>query len=130
MIRTEEEQSLSEMFKELIQEVKVLLKQEVDLVKAEMSQKFSRAGKDVLFVGIGVALAYGGLLVLLGALVLLVAQILPTWVAALLVGLVVIAVGYGLVQKGLSDLKHVNPVPHKAINALKEEKQWIPQQVR
>ncbi|GJL64543.1 MAG: hypothetical protein NPIRA04_31970 [Nitrospirales bacterium] len=128
MIRMEEEQPLSELFKELIHEVKTLLKQEVELVKAEMSKKASRAGKDLVFVGIGAVLAYGGLLVLLAAAVLLIAQILPHWAAALAVGIVVVAVGYGLIHKGLSDLKQVNPVPHQAINALKEDKQWNPQQ--
>ena len=130
MIQTGEEQSLSDLLKELIQEVKMLIKQEIDLVKAEMSKKTSRAGKDVVLMGIGAALACGGFLVLLAAAVLIVAQILPGWVAALLVGLVVVASGYALIQKGLNDIKQVNPVPQQAINALKEDKSWIAQQVR
>jgi len=130
MKRIEEEQSLSELLKELIHEVKTLLKQEVELVKAEMSKKASRAGKDLVLVGSGAALAYGGLLVLLAAAVLLISQFLPHWIAALFVGVVVMAVGYGLIHKGLSDLKQVNPVPRQAINALKEDNQWIAQQVR
>ena len=114
-------------FEELIQEVKSLLRQEVELVKVEMSQKASRAGKDLVFVGIGAALAYGGLLVLLAAAVLIAAEFMPGWVAALLVGLVVVASAYGLIQKGLNDLKQVSPVPRQAIRAMKEEKQWVTQ---
>ncbi len=130
MMRMEEEQSLSDLLKELMHEIKTLVKQEIDLVKAEMSQKTSRAGKDLVLVGIGAALAYGGLLVLLAAAVLIVAQILPGWVSALLVGLVVVASGYALIQKGLNDIKQVNPVPQQAINALKEDKSWIAQPMR
>ncbi len=130
MIRMEQEQSLSELLRELVYEAKALVKQEVELVKVEMSQKVSRAGEDLLFVGIGAALAYGGLLVLLAAAVLLVAQFFPGWVAALMVGIMVVAIGYGLIQKGLNDLKHVSPVPEQAINALKEDTQWVAQQMR
>ena len=65
MRHLEEEPLLSDLLKELVQEVKTLVKQEIDLVKAEMSQKTSRAGKDLMMVGVGAALAYGGLLILL-----------------------------------------------------------------
>ncbi len=128
MIPFQEEQTLTGLLRELFQESKTLLRQEIDLAKVEMSKKVSRAGKDLIFVGIGAALACGGLLVLLAAAVLIVAQILPPWIAALVVGFVVVAIGYGLIQKGLNDLKNVSPVPHHAINALKEDKQWEAQQ--
>ncbi len=130
MIRMAEESSLSELLKELVQAAQTLVKQEVELVKAEMSQKISRAGTDLVLIGIGAALAFGGLLVLFAAAVLLVAQLVPGWVAALLVGLVLVALGYGLIQKGLHDLKQVSPVPHQAIRALKEDAPWGAQQAR
>ena len=130
MMRREEEQSLSDLLKDLLYEVKTLLKQEADLVRAEMSKKASRVSKDLVLVGIGAALAYGGLLVLLAAVVLIVAQVLPVWVSAILVGLLVVGTGYGLIQKGLHDIKKVNPVPQESINALKEEEEWIAQPIR
>ncbi len=128
MIPFAEDQTLTGLLRELFRESKALLRQEVDLVKVEMSKKVSRAGKDLLFIGIGVALACGGLLVLLASAVLIVAHILPPWIASLAVGLVVVAIGYGFIQKGITDLKNVSPVPHHAINALKEDKQWEAQQ--
>ena len=60
----------------------------------------------------------------------MVAQFLPGWLAALLVGIIVVAAGYGFIQKGLTDIKQMNPVPHESINALKENKSWVTQPTR
>ena len=119
-----EERSLSELFGELMQEVKLFFRQEMQLFKIEMSQKASQAGKDVAFVAIGGALAYTGLLVLLASAILALALVIPGWASALIVGLVVVGVGYALLQKGLSDLKQINPTPEHTISSLKETKQW------
>jgi hypothetical protein len=120
----QEERSLSELFGELMQEVKLFFRQEMQLFKIEMSQKASQAGKDVAFVAIGGALAYTGLLVLLASAILALALVIPGWASALIVGLVVVGVGYALLQKGLSDLKQINPTPEHTISSLKETKQW------
>lgn len=124
MAFTQEERSLSELFGELMQEVKLFFRQEMQLFKIEMSQKASQASKDVAFVAIGGALAYTGLLVLVASAILALALVIPGWASALIVGLVVVGVGYALLQKGLSDLKQINPTPEHTISSLKETKQW------
>jgi hypothetical protein len=124
MAFTHEERPLSELFGDLMQEVKLFFRQEMQLLKIEMSQKGSQAGKDVVFLAIGGALAYAGLLVLLAAAILALASVMPGWASALIVGLVVVGVGYALLQKGLSDLKRLNPAPEHTISSLKETKQW------
>jgi hypothetical protein len=120
----QEEQPLSELFRELMNETKILIQQEIQLLKLEMSQKASQAGKDIAFIAIGGMLAYAGLLVLLSAAVLALALVLPGWASALIVGLMVVGIGYACIQKGMSDLKTMDPTPHKTINSLKETKQW------
>ena len=119
-----EERPLSELFGDLMEEVKLFFRQEMQLFKIEMSQKASQAGKDVAFVAIGGALAYTGLLVLLASAILALALVIPGWASALIIGLVVVGVGYALLQKGLSDLKQINPTPERTISSLKETKQW------
>jgi tetrahydromethanopterin S-methyltransferase subunit G len=122
--------SLGELFSELAQETSTLVRQEVDLAKTEMSQKASRVGKDVGFLAAGGAVAYAGLLAILAAVIVVLDTFLPLWLAALLVGLVVVAVGYFLVKKGLDALKQESVAPQQTIETLKEDGQWIKDQTR
>jgi putative superfamily III holin-X len=122
--------SLGELFSELAQETSTLVRQEVDLAKTEMSQKASRVGKDVGFLAAGGAAAYAGLLAILAAVIVVLDTFLPLWLAALLVGLAVVAVGYFLVKKGLDALKREDVAPQKTIETLKEDGQWIKDQTR
>lgn len=120
----QEERPLSDLFRDLMNETKILIQQEIQLLKLEMSQKATQAGKDVAFIAVGGALAYAGLLVILAAATLALALVLPGWASALIVGLAVAGIGYALIQKGISDLKTMNPAPQKTIDSIKETKQW------
>ncbi len=120
----QEERPLSNLFRDLMTETKILIQQEMQLLKLEMSQKATQAGKDVGFIAVGGALAYAGLLVLLCAATLALALIIPGWASALIVGLAVVGIGYALIQKGISDLKTMDPAPQKTIDSVKETKQW------
>ena len=125
-----DDRTLGELFSELAQETSTLVRQEVDLAKTEMSQKASRVGKDVGFLAAGGAVAYAGLLAILAGVIVLLGQVIPTWLSALLVGLVVAAVGYFLVRKGLDALKREDLAPRQTMETLKEDGQWIKDQTR
>lgn len=124
-----QERSLGQLFSQLSQDVSALFRQEVRLAKIEMSQKASEAGKQVGFIAAGGFVAYAGFLVLLAALILGLSEFMAAWLAALIVGIVVAGIGYFLVQKGISDLKNMNPAPEKTIKTIKEDGQWLKQQV-
>lgn len=124
------ERSLGELFSELSQETSTLFRKEVQLAKAEISGKASQAGKNAgLLIG-GGAVAYAGFLILLLAAVFGLAEVMPEWLAALIVGIVVAGIGFVLAQKGMSDLKEINPAPQRTIETLKEDKEWLKEQVR
>jgi len=125
-----DERSLGELFAELAQDTSTLVRKEVQLAKTEMSQKASRVGKDVGFLAAGGAVAYAGLLALLAGVIVLLGQVIPMWLAALLVGLVVAGVGYFLVRRGLDALKREDPAPRQTIETLKEDQQWAKDQTR
>jgi hypothetical protein len=62
-----EDRSIGELFSELSQKTTTLVRQEIELAKAEMSQKASRVGKNVGFLVIGGIVAYTGLLAVVAA---------------------------------------------------------------
>jgi xanthine/uracil permease len=127
MFRTE--QSLGQLFSQLSHDVSYLFQQEVQLAKVEMTEKASQAGKQAGFIAAGGFIAYAGFLALLAALILGLAELMAGWLAALIVGVVVVAIGYFLLQKGINDLKNLNPAPERTIETIKEDGQWLKQQL-
>jgi len=125
-----DERSIGELFAELARETSTLVRQEVQLAKTEMTQKVTSAGKDAGLIGAGGALAYAGLLAVLAAVIIGLGQLIPMWLSALIVGVVVIGIGYMLVQQGLNALKRIDPTPRQTMETLKEDTEWAKEQTR
>jgi hypothetical protein len=124
------EPSLGQLFADLSQQMTTLVRQEVALATTETGQKLARVGRDIGFLALGGAVAYAGFLAIVAALVLLLAALVPGWLAALIVGVVVGAIGYVLVQKGLAALKREDLAPRQTIDTLKEDIAWAKDQTR
>lgn len=127
-----DERSIGDLLKDLFQDLSTLVRQEINLAKTEMTQKASRAGKNVGFLAAGGAVAYAGFLAVLAGIIALLAQIpfVPVWLSALVVGLVVAGVGYFLVRKGLTALQEEEPVPQETVETLKEDREWLRDQTK
>jgi tetrahydromethanopterin S-methyltransferase subunit G len=125
-----DDRSLGELFSELAQDTSTLVRKEVQLAKTEMSQKASKVGKDIGFLAAGGAVAYAGLLAILAGIIVLLGQVIPMWLSALLVGLAVAGVGYFLVRRGLDALRREDLAPRQTIETLKEDGQWAKDQTR
>ena len=123
-----DDRSLGELFTELAQETSTLVRQEVNLAKTEMSQKASTAGRHAGVLAAGGALAYAGLLAILAAVIVLLDNVMPLWLSALLVGLVVAVVGYLLVRRALEALKKEDFAPRETMETLKEDQRWAKDQ--
>jgi len=132
-----DERSIGQLLKELTHESSTLLKQEVDLAKTEMSEKASRVG-----VNLG-SVAVGGAVALLGAIALVLAAIYglgailnnflspetASWLAPLIVGGILAAVGYSMIKKALDTLKRESLTPKKTTQSLQENKEWLKQKI-
>lgn len=127
------DRSIGELLRELRDESGTLLRQEVALAKAELSEKAAVAGRNAAYIGAGGAVAYAGLLFVLLALtaglyLMLNAagvEVHGAWIAPLIVGVLVGIAGYGMIQKGISTLKSQSLVPEKTTQSLQEDKQWL-----
>lgn len=121
-----DERSLGELLAELSREISTLVRQEAALARTELAQKASRLGRDVGMLAVGGAVAYAGLLAIVAAVIILITQAgLPWWASALLVGVVVAALGGLLVWNGLNAMKREDLAPRETIETLKEDAQWI-----
>ncbi len=125
MVGPRPERGLGELFGDLLKKVRNFFYQELRLLKTEMSQKATQAGRDLALIAVGGAIVYAGILVLLIAATLGLSLVMPAWASALIIGLLSIGVGYGFLYKGINDLKHMNVSPDQTIESLKETKEWI-----
>jgi drug/metabolite transporter (DMT)-like permease len=131
MQERKDERSIGELFGDLAKETSTLVRQEVQLAKTEMTQKVSAVGKDAGMIAAGGFVAYAGLLALIATLIIALGQLgVPWWLASLIVGVVVAAVGYFLIQKGINAIKATNMAPQQTIQTLKEDRQWASEQMR
>jgi hypothetical protein len=120
-----ENRSIGELFSDLSRDIGTLVRKEMELLKSELSTKVSTAGVHLGVAVAGGALVHAGLLVLLAAIVLALSRVgLSPWIAALLVAVVTMLVGYLLVSRGLSGLRSTPLTPTHAIEALKENSKW------
>ena len=125
MARSQDERSLGELFAELSRETGVLVRKEVELATTEMTAKARTAAAHVGTISVGGALAHAGLLVLLAAFVIGLAQLGVTpWLSALIVALATMGIGYALVSKGRASLSRANLAPTQTIETLKETATW------
>ena len=118
------EKTIGELVSELAGEVRELLRQELDLFTTEMKDKLVALAKDAAAIGAGGVLLYTGFLVLLAAIVLGLATVMPAWGGALVVAIGLIAIGAVLVLKGGKDVKEMDAKPEETVGALKETVQW------
>ena len=122
------ERSLGDLFSDLTRDTAQLVRQEVNLAKTEVTQKATRAGKDVGMIAAGGAVAYIGLMAIVAAVALLLAHFMSPWIAALITGLAVSVIGGLLAMQGVAGLKRINPVPQNTVETLKEDAQWLKEQ--
>jgi len=124
------EKPLGELFSDLAREVAALVQGEIALARVELTEKASRVGKDVGFLAAGALVAYAGFLVLLGGIVLTLALLIPLWISALAVGVVVLATGGVLVQRALGDLRRAELAPRRTMETLRDDVEWAKEQAR
>jgi hypothetical protein len=116
---------LAEVAKNLTSDVSLLVRQEIELAKAEMAQKARTAAPGIgMFGGAGiVALCAAGALTAFAVLVFSI--FLPEWAAALIVGAVLAALAAVLVRQGKERVADAGkPIPEQTIETVKEDVEW------
>jgi putative superfamily III holin-X len=126
-----DQRSLGELFGDLSRQMSALVRQEIELARTEVTGKATAAARDVAVMGTGVALLYAGLLALVGAAVLFLAdQGWTPWLAALVVAIVVAIVGGLLVMAGRQSMTSRDMAPTRTVETLKDDAEWAKERVK
>jgi len=127
--RPRTDRSVAGLLSDLANETGTLLRQEIALFKAEIGEKLGSLGVGVGAMAAGGLVAFSGWLALIAAAVLGLSNALAPWLAALIVGIVVIAIGAGLLLFGKSRLNADALVPRRTLNSLREDEEWVREQI-
>ena len=125
------DRSLGELLKQLSEQTTQLVHQELELAKAELTQKGRQAGAGAgLFGGAG-AIGLAALGALTACFILALNAVMPAWLAALIVAVVYGAIAAFLALRGRDKVKQATPlVPEQTVETVKEDVEWAKTQLR
>ena len=124
------EKPLGELFSDLASDMSNLVRQEVELAKVEVGRTAKHVGRNIGYLVVGGAIAYAALLAIIAAIILLLDNVMPSWGASLLVGVVVAIIGWLLIGKAISALQQTDVTPKETVETLKEDAAWVKQQIK
>jgi hypothetical protein len=118
------ERPIGDLLKQLSEDTAKLVRKEVELARAEVTQKGKQAGIGAgMFGGAGVAglLALGALT---ACLIALLATGMETWVAALIVTVLWTAIAGVLALLGRNRVQEATPPVEQTVETIKEDVEW------
>ena len=120
-----------ELLKDLSDHTTTLVKQEMELAKAELQEKGKQAGVGAgMFGGAGL-FGLGAFAALTACLIAALDQAMEIWLAALVVAVVYAVIAAVLAMTGKQRVKQaVPPVPEQAKDSVKEDLEWAKTQAR
>jgi hypothetical protein len=120
-------ESFGELLGELANNSAALVRDEIQLAKQEMREKVTVLSSSAVTIAVGGLLGLVALFTLTAAAVAGLAHVMDTALAALLVGVVLAAVGGSIAFIGIGRLKRTNLKPQQTIETLEEDKEWLKQ---
>jgi uncharacterized membrane protein YqjE len=125
------EHGTGELLKELSDHTTTLVRQEIELAKAELGEKGKKAGLGAgMFGGAGLFGVFA-LAALTTCIIVALDSAMPLWLAALIVAVVYGAIGAVLALQGRNKVQEAGPpVPEQATESVKEDVQWAKTQAK
>jgi uncharacterized membrane protein YqjE len=122
-------ESTGELLKRFSEDATTLIRKELELAKAELAEKGRKAGKGAgMFGGAGLfgVTAFGALTAFL---ILVLAEAMDAWLAALIVAAVYGAIAAVLGLQGKQKVEEAAPPqPEQTVETLKEDVEWAKRQ--
>jgi MFS family permease len=119
------ERPIGDLVKQLAEQTSTLVRQEVDLAKAELSQKARIAGQGAGLIGAAAVIGLLAAGALTAFLVMLLDGALANWLSALIVAIVFAAIAGILALQGRNRIQRATPpAPEQTVETVKEDVAW------
>ncbi len=127
--RSDGSHGLGEVLGNVAADIQDLVRGEVRLARAELDQKMDRVILAAIWLVGGALLAFAGLVVILQGIAALLALALPTWVASLIVGILIVVVGGLFARSGLAMLSLKTLTPDRTASSLQKDVQVVKEHI-
>jgi len=125
------ERPIGELLKQLSQQTSTLVRQELELAKADMAEKGKKAGVGAGVLGGAVVVGLLALGALTTCIIAALATAMELWLAALIVAVAYAVVGAVLAVMGKQRLKEASPpIPKETQESVKEDVEWAKSRAR
>jgi Flp pilus assembly protein TadB len=125
------QKTTAELVKTASEQISRLVRDELKLAQAELAQKGKHAGIGAGLFGAGGLIALYGVAALLTAVVLLLAYVMPAWVAAVIVGVLLLGVAGLLALVGKKQVQQATPAaPEEAVRNVKADVAAVKESVK
>ncbi len=125
------EQSTAELIKQMTEQVSTLVRDELKLAQVEITRKGKHAGIGAGMLGGGGLVALYGVACLIACAIIGLSHVLQAWLAALIVGVVLLAVAGVAALIGKNRVQQaVPPVPREAVESVKTDVEEIKERAR
>jgi MFS family permease len=117
--------SVGEVLGDITSDLSTLLRQEIELAKAETTLKAKTAGKGAGLIGAGAVIGLLAAGALTAFLIMLLDGALANWLSALIVAVVFAAIAGALAMAGKNRIQRATPpVPEQTVETVKEDVEW------
>ncbi|GAB2786154.1 phage holin family protein [Halomonas shantousis] len=124
---TKTESSFGSLISSLTHDMTTLVRQEIDLARAEMSQNMKKAVAAIGAIAAAGVVLMGGFLVLLFAAVYALSNVLAPWLSALIVAIVVMVIGFIMLQSGRKKLQAQSLMPSRTLSSVRRDEKVVEQ---
>lgn len=130
---------VADLIRNLRDNMVTMVRQQIELAKAETSEKASVFFKNFVSLLLWGAILYAGFLLLLAgiSLVLYAAftaiglpPLVSVWLMPIFIAIVIIIGGGIGAQKAIKKISSIQPTPKKTIHSVKEDQQWLKEKLK
>lgn len=122
--------STGDLVKQLSEQTTTLVRKEIELARAELSEKGKVAGQGAGMFGGAAVVALLAAATLTTMLIALLDKAMDLWVAALIVTVVYGAIAAVLAMSGRDRVKQATPPAEQTVETVKEDVQWAKSQAK
>ena len=126
MAERDDSRGIGDLLGDLGRQVSTLVRKEIDLARVEVTSSAGRMSRGAATAGVGGALVYAGLLALLAAAIFgLIEAGVDAWLAALIVGGIVLAIGAVITSMGVKQVQSTDLAPKQTAETVKENVEFV-----
>lgn len=124
------DRSLGDLVGTLGRDVVRLVRQEIQLARAEADESLKKAVAALVTIGVALAIALAGLVILLLAAVTALSNVWEPWVASLVVGGAAVIVAVVLAMSGQKKLRATSLAPRRTRESLQHDREMVREHVQ